>query len=393
MTKDEIQLYMDGVSYAVHSTEDNYKPVSHMLLAFDQWEDEDSVSHLVHSLKKLLDRKVKFENYLKDSPITIENGLIKYKDTVIRSAIVDRLEEVIDQQGDWKGIVKFIENMMENPSPQSVNELYLFLEHNNLPITEDGCFLAYKKVIRNEEGILVDIYTRSINNSPGEIIEMDRDKVDPDRYMTCSYGFHVCSYDYLPHYGMLEGDVAVLVKVNPKDVVTVPADYNNAKMRVCKYKVVKIIEDWKNTKIKDYFVSDGDYLIYDDDADREEEYEEKEDYYNYWLENEYGLTENDGVKYLENFSVLYQKASWQHINNDYRGYILTTIEADETVDDAIDRIGNMEFMENYRIRNGVRHKHATSYKRYLVACVEKNGKKLSVPELLAPSVERVDKSS
>ena len=50
-------------------------------------------------------------------------------------------------------------------------------------------------------------------------------------------------------------------------------------------------------------------------------------------------------------------------------------------------------MENYRIRNSIRHKHATSYKRYLVACVEKNGKKLSVPELLAPSVERVDKSS
>jgi len=32
----------------------------------------------------------------------------------------------------------------------------------------------------------------------------------------------------------------VLVKVNPKDVVSVPVDYNNTKMRVCRYEVISV---------------------------------------------------------------------------------------------------------------------------------------------------------
>jgi hypothetical protein len=58
---------------------------------------------------------------------------------------------------------------------------------------------------------------------------------DPDR--TCSHGLHVCSFDYLPHFSHANGHV-VVCKVNPADVVAIPRDYNNTKMRVCRYEVV-----------------------------------------------------------------------------------------------------------------------------------------------------------
>ena len=46
----------------------------------------------------------------------------------------------------FEPLVKLFENLMKNISYQTRTQLYDFLEHKNLPITEDGCFLAYKAV-------------------------------------------------------------------------------------------------------------------------------------------------------------------------------------------------------------------------------------------------------
>jgi hypothetical protein len=66
---------------------------------------------------------------------------------------------------------------------------------------------------------------------------MDRSKVDDDPNNTCSKGLHVASLPYLQHY---PGSVTVLVKVNPANVVSIPTDYNNSKMRVCEYEVFAV---------------------------------------------------------------------------------------------------------------------------------------------------------
>jgi hypothetical protein len=39
------------------------------------------------------------------------------------------------------------------------------------------------------------------------------------------------------------GDILVEVIISPKDVVSVPIDYNNQKMRVCRYKVLGVVKD------------------------------------------------------------------------------------------------------------------------------------------------------
>lgn len=141
-------------------------------------------------------------------------------------------------------LLNFLEKLMENPSRRAVNELYGFLQANDIEIADDGDFFAWKKV-RND---YLDIHSGTIDNSPGANPRVARNMVDEDSTQTCSYGLHVCSKSYLPHFGNSMNSRIVKVKVNPKDVVAVPADYNNAKMRTAGYHVIgdvtgRVIQD------------------------------------------------------------------------------------------------------------------------------------------------------
>lgn len=138
-------------------------------------------------------------------------------------------------------LVNFWKNLSENPSYRSREQLFGFLEANHVPLTEDGCFVAYKGVARLDDGTLVDSFTKTFRNNVGDVVKMDRSKVDDDPNRTCSAGLHVAAHNYAEHcYG---GDALLHVKVNPRDVVSVPTDYDNQKMRVCEYTVVAVSKD------------------------------------------------------------------------------------------------------------------------------------------------------
>jgi hypothetical protein len=122
---------------------------------------------------------------------------------------------------------------MQNPSKRAVEELYGFLEKGNLPLTPDGHFLAYKKVRQDFK----DCHTGTMDNSVGQVVEMERNAVDDDQNRTCSAGLHFCSKEYLPHFGGHDARTVIL-KINPRDVVSIPTDYNNAKGRACRYEVI-----------------------------------------------------------------------------------------------------------------------------------------------------------
>jgi len=141
-------------------------------------------------------------------------------------------------------ILAFIDRVAENPSYRAVQDLYAFLEASQMPLDDDGFFLAYKRVRRHSDGNLVDIFTGEIPNDPGCIVEMPRNEVDEDPDRPCSHGLHVCSHDYLPEFGANPGNVVIAVCVDPADVVAVPRDYNNAKMRVCRYESLRVLKEY-----------------------------------------------------------------------------------------------------------------------------------------------------
>jgi len=168
----------------------------------------------------------------------IRHGQVYIHDDVVPDVISNRILEFARQSLPTTPLVNFWVNLKQNPSVDSREQLYGFLEHNNIPLTDDGCFIAYKGVNRVNDN-LVDSYTGQFDNNVGSVVEMDRDKVDDDPTQTCSRGLHVAAYEFASTWA----SVLVHVKVNPRDVVSVPKDYDGKKMRVCRYEVVAESEE------------------------------------------------------------------------------------------------------------------------------------------------------
>lgn len=219
-----VVVVIDNKPHTINKTHITYRRVVDAIKAQD-WEE---VKNVIEPKKVVLD--------FGQGNVSIKGDILYWKGKEMHNAISVRMIQMLQEGFSIEPLVLFMENLMENPSFRSVTELYGFLEKNNLPITPDGHFLAYKKV-RND---FLDIHSGTMDNSPGTIVEMPRNEVDDHADNTCSNGLHFCSQDYLPHFGSIcgNGDRVVIVKINPKDVVSIPSDYNNAKGRACRYEVI-----------------------------------------------------------------------------------------------------------------------------------------------------------
>ena len=174
---------------------------------------------------------------------------VSYRGELLPAPLALKVFSLIEQNLPVTLLEKFWENLKKNPSYNSVHELYDFLSYKELPITEDGCFLAYRGLQKDFYSIKGNTSTKvlqgtvnsqgQIFNGVGEHIEVERNCVDDDRNHHCSFGVHAGSYEYA--CGWSAGKV-VAVKINPKDVVSVPADYDCQKLRCCAYTVVSEIE-------------------------------------------------------------------------------------------------------------------------------------------------------
>lgn len=186
--------------------------------------------------------------------------------------VVNKINQFKENGWSLNSIYRFMENLAKNPSGRVYRDLYEFLDKGNMPITEDGCFYAYKKVRSDYK----DIHTGTIDNSIGEKVKMKRNLCDDDPSRTCSSGLHACSQSYLPFFGSVYGYRVVMVKINPKDVVAIPLDYNLSKLRCCKYIVVEDVTDsYLESGIEDrqneFVDSAEEDWSDDDDVDMDEE--------------------------------------------------------------------------------------------------------------------------
>jgi hypothetical protein len=177
-------------------------------------------------------------------------GVMMYQDEQVNDVIAVRMVRLMRDGFSCNPMMDFVENLYENPSFRSVNELYTFLANRSLVITDDGHFIGYKAVHRHAgsdvinkktgevitEGDLVDCRTGNVRNNVGDTPSMPRRLVDDNSGQACGSGFHCGSFDFAnAHAGATP---MVLVKVHPKNVVSVPTDSGCQKVRVCDYEVV-----------------------------------------------------------------------------------------------------------------------------------------------------------
>lgn len=286
---DSITVFVSGKTYAVNKEAHTYEMVINAVKANDLVALESALE-----IRKFITKSLTAGA---SNRVRVEQDQIFYDDREVTGLIASRIFEVIRLGLDAKPMIKFLENLMANPSKRAVDELFSFLDACKLPITDDGHFLAYKRV-RDD---YTDVHSGKFDNSVGQILEMPRNAVDEDKNRTCSAGLHFCSYDYLAHFG---GDRIMILKINPADVVAIPADYNNTKGRTCRYEVVGelALDDYNKLpveKIKDEFTPQygagwNEPEVDDEVEDEEESWEES------WEESEEEEVDvEDEISYLD----------------------------------------------------------------------------------------------
>jgi hypothetical protein len=173
--------------------------------------------------------------------LQLQDGALLMEGEPLPEALSKRVIRLVEEQMPIDIMVKFWNNLKENPSFNSRKMLYQFLEHNGHPLTEDGCFIAYRGITEDFK----DVHTRTMNNAVGSVVSIPRTKVDDNPNNTCSHGLHVACYEYAKSFGQK----LVEVKVNPRDVVAVPVDYNGTKMRVCQFEVMAECENIRTESV------------------------------------------------------------------------------------------------------------------------------------------------
>ena len=188
-----------------------------------------------NGLKEYISSKDRISKYTKGDFTVKGKSVVSRDNKKVPSAIADRIIDFSKNDYSYRALKLFNSNLEKNPNEHSKKQLLNFLERYNTPIMSDGCFLAYKYVsVKGKD--LVDSHTGNFINNPGCVVAMDRNKCNSNPKEPCSSGLHVASYGYASSCG--SGHEIICVNVNPKDVVSVPEDYDCAKIRTCRYEVV-----------------------------------------------------------------------------------------------------------------------------------------------------------
>lgn len=182
-----------------------------------------------------LDRATAIRAAVTETKFSIVGNVVSYNGRDLPTVMADYIIRMKNEGFDLGPLEKFTDNLFQNPSFRALNEAFRFIQANQMPITEDGCFIGYRAVTPE----YTDIRTQKFDNSIGAIVKEDRNLVDENPDRTCSNGLHVCSLEYINSGGYGRSDSPwIIVKVNPRDVVAVPRDYNNTKLRCCEFEVI-----------------------------------------------------------------------------------------------------------------------------------------------------------
>lgn len=256
ISRDSVGFQLDGNPVTISKTHMNY----HNIVAVLETGDIEAVRPLLVPIKQAIADS-------SDGSITFDADKLWFEGEELHNAMVPIIIGLIRDGLSVQPLTNFLRNALENPSARAREEMYGFVEAGNMPVTPDGYFIAYKMV----QDDFTDIRTGSMDNSPGAVVKMKRADVDPNKNQTCSHGLHFAALEYVVNgsYGCRDfGHRLVALKINPRDVVAIPADYNNSKGRACQYLVLREL-DWDSrlpVNIVGFNLFDGEDAADDNEA-------------------------------------------------------------------------------------------------------------------------------
>lgn len=223
VTNDSVTVIHGGTLFTVKRGAPNFEGLRNALLS-SNWSEVPHHLRSDSSVERWANGKFK-----------VSNGTITYNGDSLPADLTSRIFDMATLGDDPTHLFNFWERLQKNPSARSVEQLWRFLANSGHPITSDGFFLAYKGVRPDFK----DCHSGTIDNRPGVVIELPRNKISDDPNTPCHYGLHVGALQYAAGFGSR----VVICKVDPADVVCVPFDYSSQKMRVCRYEVVGLHGD------------------------------------------------------------------------------------------------------------------------------------------------------
>lgn len=223
--KKNITMFIGGEMEVLNDEHPNFNRIV-KCLEDEKWDDVFPLLDLRAGIASLVYKQLEFKN-----------DTLYHNGKELHGALVDFIINMVQSgERDVQPFMRFLHKLLKNPSERAQQELYGFLASGKIPINDKGNILTYKRIRED----WTDCHSGKFDNSVGNVVSMERSQVVDNQNITCAQGLHVCSYSYLSSFG---GGRTVICEVNPKDVVSIPTDYKNAKMRCCKYTVLKEVEN------------------------------------------------------------------------------------------------------------------------------------------------------
>ena len=246
-----VSIIVDGELYTINDMYISYNTIMDFITNNDVSKDNDKIllKYLspIEAFKNIVLGNTSFSFEDNELVCKVDKEVIKLPEDLYRD-----IYKIYEEEGSLLPLLKFVKKLLKNPRKEVVEELWSFIKVCGFSLTSSGNFLAYKRVTDDFK----DIFTKTIDNSPGTVVKMLRNQVEYNPNITCASGLHFAAWEYLDHYA--KGGRTVLVSVSPKNVVSIPSDYNNMKGRACKYKIIKEVHTPKELDTKKYY-SEPDY--------------------------------------------------------------------------------------------------------------------------------------
>jgi hypothetical protein len=290
--------------------------------------------------------------------VEIRDNSVYFNGNLMHSVLTGRILDFVNAGLPHEPLCRFMVKLMSNPSKRATDELYTFLEHQNLPITDNGNFLAYKAIQRDWYSITASQTTRKhVLNRIGDVVEMPRNEVCDNKDIGCSYGLHAGTLEYASSFGGSRGRM-VIVEIDPADVVSIPTDCSFQKLRTSRYKV---IGEYTGPLVEPLYKSQW-YDSHDDDS-----YDDYEDY-----------DECDGDGSCDDCDCMESPNSYSFRNSSFLESIAWTDNSNGTVNIKVKYNNEPDKSSYYNVPHGVLsdwiQKDSSGYSagRYYNDCIKGN---------------------
>lgn len=285
---ESLTVLIGGVLYAATSSNPSYDEIKRRVMNSDPSAAElFNVRNAVNSaFGDVTDR------------VTVTKDGVELDGEPVHGAISKVLVGLVEQgeRDGFIGLARFLERLSDNPSHRSREQLYNFVEANDISIDKDGHLVLYKSVAGDSEGGFrshaigtawvngVKYANQQIPTNLGDVVTMPRREISDDPTVACHKGLHAGAHAYAKWFH--SGSTILRVLVGPEHVVSVPSDSAHQKIRTEQYTIGGVVTRdmptyWAGGD-DEYFDDDEDYY---DDLDDEDEYYDVEDEPSVWPYN------------------------------------------------------------------------------------------------------------